>query len=305
MGLHRAVDLLQGQMKMMVKLIGLLLVLVVVAGAAVFFYSDTLVQKGIEKGGETALGVATRVGNVDISLMGGEATMSQLKIANPPGFSAQQFLELGHANMAVSLNSLLSDRVTIPQIAISGIRVNLEQKGDKNNVNPLLERARRLAGEGGKSSDAPSAAPKEDARKFIVTHFSLDDVQVNANLEALGQSTSVNLVLPKIELRNLGEAQGGLTMPELIEKVVQVILETAQRSSGQLSPALARLLSGELRDLQSLQAGVMDRARQQADSLVGDLEEKLRINVSEEDKKMIKEKAGDLLRGFGGRLGGN
>jgi hypothetical protein len=292
-------------MKMLVKLIGLLFVLVLVAGAAVIFYSDTLVQKGIEKGGETAFGVATRVGNVNISMVGGEATMSQMKIANPPGFSAQQFLELGHANMAVSLNSLLSDRVTIPRIAISGIRVNLEQKGDKNNVKPLLERARRLAGEGGKSSGEPSAAPKEDAKKFIITHFSLDDVQVNANLEVFGQKSSLNLVLPKIELRNLGDAQGGLTMPELIEAVVQVILETAQKSSGQLSPALARLLSGELSDLKSLQAGALDRARQEADSLVGDLEERLKINVSEEDKKAIEEKAGDLLRGFGGRLGGN
>ena len=292
-------------MKLVVKLIGLLLLLILVAGAVAIFYSSTLVQKGIEKGGETALGVATRVGNVDISLMGGEATMSQLKIANPPGFSAQQFLELGHANMAVSLNSLLSDTVTIPQVAISGIRVNLEQKGNMNNINPLLERARRLAGEGNKTAGASAPARQTDAKKFIVTHFSLDDVQVNANLEAFGQSTSVNLVLPKIELRNLGDAQGGLTMAELIEQVIQVILETAQKSSGQLSPALARLLSGELSDLQSLQSGVIDRARQEVDRLAGELEKKLPIDVPAAEKKLIEEKAGDLLRGLGGRLGGN
>ncbi len=292
-------------MKLFAKLVALLSVLVLVAGAAVIMYSDTLVQKGIEKGGETALGVATRVGNVDISFMGGEATLNQLTIANPAGFSAQQFLVLGHANMAVSLNSLLSDTVTIPQIAISGIRVNLEQKGDKNNINPLLERARSLAGEGGKTTDDPAPAVKEDAKKFIVTYFSLDDVQVNANLEVLGQNSSLNLVLPKIELRNLGDEQGGLTMPELIEKVVQVILATAQKSSGQLSPALARLLSGELSDLQSLQQGAIDRARKQIDSLTGDLEEKMKINISDENKKVIEEKTGDLLKGLGDRLGGN
>lgn len=292
-------------MKLLVKLIGLVLVLVLVAGAAVVFFGDTLVQKGIEKGGETALGVATRVGSIDISLAGGEATMNQLTIANPPGFSTRQFLELGQANMAVSLNSLLSDTVTVPRVAISGVRVNLEQKGDRNNVNPLLERARSLAGEGDKKTDTSSGADKEGAKKFIITHFSLDDVQVNANLEAFGQNSSLNLVLPKIELRNLGDEQGGLTMPELIEKVVQVILATAQKSSGQLSPALARLLSGELSDLQSLQTGVMDRARRQVDNLTGDLEKKLQINVPEDDKKVIEEKAGDLLKGLGDRLGGN
>ncbi|MBD1399456.1 hypothetical protein [Pelovirga terrestris] len=292
-------------MKMLVKLIGLVLVLFLVAGAAVVYFGDTLVQKGIEKGGETALGVPTRVGNVDLSLTGGEATMNQLTIANPPGFTAQQFLVLGQANMAVSLNSLLSDTVTIPRIAISGIRVNLEQKGERNNVKPLLERARSLAGEGSKTTDVPASASKEGGKKFIVTHFSLDDVQVNANLEAFGQNSSLNLVLPKIELRNLGDEQGGLTMPELIEKVVQVILESAQKSSGQLSPALARLLSGELSDLQSLQSGVIDRARRQVDSLTGDLEERLQLNVPEEDKKMIEERAGNLIKGLSDRLGGN
>jgi hypothetical protein len=292
-------------MNMLAKLIGLVLVLALAAGAVVVFYADTLVEKGIEKGGETALGVQTRVGSIDISLAGGEATMSQLAIANPPGFSAQQFLELGQANIAVSLKSLLSDTVTIPRVVISGIRVNLEQKGGRNNVNPLLERARSLATEGGNAAGAPASANQESGKKFVVTLFSLEDVQVNANLEAFGQNSSLNLVLPKIELRNLGDEQGGLTMPELIEKVVQVILTTAQKSSGQLSPALARLLSGELSDLQSLQTGVIDRARQQVDSLTGDLEERLQITVPEEDKKVIKEKAGDLLKGLGDRLGGN
>ena len=292
-------------MKLFAKLIGLVLVLVLVAGAVVIFYSDTLVKKGIEKGGESALGVATRVGSVNISLIGGEATISQLTIANPAGFSAQQFLELGHANMAVSLNSLLSDTVMIPQVALSGIRVNLEQKGANNNISPLLERARSLAGDDGKPTETSAPASKADAKKFIVKDFSLDDVQVNANLEALGQNSSLNLVLPKIELRNLGDKQGGLTMPELIEKVVQVILATAQESSGQLSPALARLLSGELSDLQSLQTGVMDQVRRQVDSVAGDLEESLQINVPDEDKKAIEEKAGDLLKGLGDRLGGN
>ena len=292
-------------MKLLFKLVGLLLLLIVVAGVGVIFLSDTLVKNGIEKGGETALGVPTRVGDIHLSLLGGEATMTNLNIANPPGFSAAQFLELGHADMALSLNSLLSDKVIIPRIEIRGIRVNLEQRDGRNNVNPLLERARHLAGDKDPSTEPSPARSRDDGKKYVISHFSLDNVQVNANLDVLGQSSSLNLVLPKIELRNLGEEEQGLTMPELIERIVQVILATAQKSSGQLSPALARLLSGELSDLRSLQTGLAGQVQQRADRLVGDLEKKLEIDVSEDDKRVIEEKAGDLLRGLGGRLGGN
>ena len=292
-------------MKLLLKLVGLLLLLVVFAGVGVVFYSDTIVKKGIEKGGETALGMPTRVEDINLSLLGGEATMTNLNIANPAGFAAAQFLELGHADIALSLNSLLSDKVMIPRIEMSGIRVNLEQRDGRNNINPLLERARHRAGDKDRPADSPPGQTRDDGKKFIVSYFSLDNVQVNANLDVLGRSSSLNLVLPKIELRNLGAQEQGLTMPELVEKIVRVILTTAQDSSGQLSPALARLLSGELSDLQSLQTHLAGQTQQQAGRLVGDLEKKLQIDISEENNKVIEEKAGDLLKGLGDRLGGS
>lgn len=292
-------------MKLLIKVVAFLVVLIVIVGAGVFLYSDVIVKKGIEKGGEIAFGVPTRVGEMNLSLLGGEATMQNLTIANPAGFSSQYFLELGHAGMAVSLQSLLGDKVTIPRVELSGIRVNLEQKDGRNNVNPLLKRARDLAGDKERSPESSPAPRRDDGKKFVISYFSLDNVQVNANLDILGQSSSLNLVLPKIELRNLGEEEQGLTMAELVERVVQIILATAQQSSGQLSPALARLLSGELGDLQALQLNLSGQVRQQTDRLLDDLQQKLPLEVSEEDRRVIDDKAGDLIRDLGGRLRGN
>lgn len=292
-------------MKLLLKLGAFLLVLLVIIGVGVFFYSDVIVKKGIEQGGETALGVPTRVEEIDLSLMGGEAIMRNLHIANPPGFSTAQFLELDHAGMTISLQSLLADKVIVPRVEVRGVRVNLEQKNGKNNVNPLLERARRLVADKGRSAESAPPPSRSAGKKFVIAYFSLDKVQVNANLDLFGQSSSLNLVLPKIELHNLGEAEQGLTMPELIEKVVQVILATVQQSSGQLSPALAHLLSGELGDLQSLQTGLTGQLQQQVDSLVEDLGKTLQLDVPEEDRKVIEEKLGDALKGLGGRLRGD
>ena len=293
-------------MKALFKLFIALLIVIVIVVAGAFFYIDSIAKKAIEQGGEMALGVPTNLESVHISLLGGEASLSGLQIANPVGFKAQTFMELGQGEDAISLGSLMGDTVKIPRIKLSNIRVNLEQKGKKNNVDPILTRAKSLSGQKGKPAPQPEA---KEGKKFIIEYFSLEDVQVNASLDLLGKSSSVNLVLPKIELRNLGAEGQGLPMPELIQKVVQAILSAAQESSGKLSPALAKLLAGELGGLDKIQTEVVGQAKAQVEKTVSDLQENIKKQVpstlSPEVDKAVSEKGESVLKGVGNLFGGD
>ena len=293
-------------MKVLFKLLIALLVVVVIVIAGAFFYIDTIAKKAIERGGEMALGVPTQLEAVHISLFGGEASLSGLQIANPAGFKAPTFMELGKGSVAISLGSLLGETIKIPEVKLSHIRVDLEQNGKKNNVDPILARTKSVSGKkGGSSSPKPAA---EGGKKFIIEYFSLDDVQVNARLDFLGQSSSVNLVLPKIELRNLGAKEQGLPMPELVQKIVHAILSVAQESSGSLSPELAKLLSGELKGLEEIPTKVIGQATAQVEKTAQDLQKNLKKQVpsglSPEVDKAIDEKSEKLLKGLNGLLGG-
>jgi len=294
-------------MKVILKLLVVLALIVVVVFAGAFFYVDSIAKKAIEQGGEMALGVPTTLKDIHISLLGGEAEMNGLGISNPSGFSAPVFMELGYGNIAVSLGSLMEDTVKIPQVRLSGIRVNLEQSGKKNNVEPILARTKSLAGQKGSTAAQPAEG---DGKKFIIEYFSLDDVQVNANLELLGQTSKVNLTLPKIELRNLGAEEQGLPMAELVQKVVQAVLSAVQNSSSQLSPALAKLLAGELADLDGIKTEVIGKAKAEVEKKVQEVQQQVQDKIKEvipetpmtEDvNKAVEEKAGSLLKGvFGG-----
>ena len=165
-------------MKALLKLIIGLLVVVVIAVGGAYFYLDSIAKKAVERGGEMALGVPTTLDNIHISLLGGEASLSGLRIANPAGFSAQTFMGLGQGDAAVSLNSLLSDTIVVPRVRLSNIQVNLEQNGQKNNIQPLLARAKSMSGQGQGKKVQP-AASSESGKKFIIEYFSLNDVQVN------------------------------------------------------------------------------------------------------------------------------
>ena len=288
-------------MKILLKLVVVLVVIVALGIAGGAFYADSLVKKGIEQGGEMALGVPTRLDSAKISLFGGEAALNGLTISNPAGFKAQTFMELGQGAVSVSLTSLLGDTVTIPKVTLSHIRVNLEQKGKKNNVDPLLRRAKSLSSskESGKPQPQGSSS---GGKKVIVDYFLLEDVRLNADLDVLGQVSSVELVLPKIELRNLGAKEQGLPIPELIQKVVQAVLSAAQQSSGQLSPALAALLAGELGDLDGIKAQVIGNAKVQVEKQVKELQrqvkEQLPADLPPEIDKKINEQTGGMLKGL-------
>ncbi len=294
-------------MKALFKLFIALLVVVVIVVVGAFFYIDSIAKKAIEQGGEMALGVTTNLESVHISLLGGEASLSGLQIANPVGFKAQTFMELGQGEVAISLGSLMGDTVKIPRVKLSNIRVNLEQSGKKNNIDPILARAKSMGG--GKSASQVSQPAAEGGKKFIIEYFSLEDVQVNASLDLLGHSSSVNLVLPKIELHNLGAEDQGLPLSELVQKIVHAILSVAQESSGKLSPALAKLLAGELKGLDGIQTKVIGQATVQVKKTVSDLQENIKKQVPEnlpsDVDKAIHETGESVLKGVGNLFGGD
>jgi hypothetical protein len=287
-------------MKTLLKLFIALIVIIIIVVTGAFFYVDSITQKAIEQGGEMALGVPTTLKDVHVSIWGGEASLNGLRIANPPGFTAETFMDLGHGDVAVSLGSLLEDTVKVPVIRLRHIRINLEQNDKKNNMEPLLARAKGMSGQQGKPAAQPAT---EEGKKFIVEYFSLDDVQINANLNLLGQTSSVSLVLPKIELRNLGANEQGLPMSELVQKVVQAVLSAAQNSSGKLSPALAKLLAGELSGLENIPTEIVGQAKVQIGKTVEDLRKKVKIPLPDEAGKVVEEKAGELLKGVGNLFG--
>lgn len=299
-------------MKKLFKTVLVLLVLVLVAGGVGYFYLDSLFVKAVERGGEMALGVPTELDQAHISVWGGEATLQGLRIANPTGFDQRLFAALGRGEAAVSVGSLISDTIRVPRVRLSDITINLEQQGKKNNLQPLLARAKSMQGSGTKSSTAPPA--EGSGKKFIVEYFSLENVEVNAALALLDQNSTVSMKLPKIELRNLGAQENGLSMPALVQKVVQAVLAATQNSSAQFSPALARLLKGELGDLDQLQVEVVGQARAQVEGAIKKLQDKmseelptdqLKKNLPADLQQGIDQKTGDLLKKGAGKLFGD
>lgn len=294
-------------MKIIIKLVVAMLVVLVLVVGGLLYYVDAMAKKAIEYGGSEALGVATTLENVNISLLGGTASLKGLDIANPSGFKQKTFLGLGAGEFAVSLGSLTGDTVVIPKVRFTDILVNLEQIQQQNNIEPILSRVKAMSGSSGKAAQ-PAASSGDSGKKFILEYLAIENVKVNAVLELLGQTADVNMVLPKIELRDLGKAKGGLPMPELVRKVVQVILDAVAKSSANLSPDLAKLLKGQLAGLDTVKAEMVGKATAEVDKKVKEVQGQLskqleQVPLPTGTDKAIGEETDKLMKGVKGLLG--
>ena len=119
-------------------------VLVVSGLVVLFVYIDQIASSAIEKGTSYALGVDTDVGFVRIGFLTGTVRTGGLDIANPPGFTNDDFLTVDSSRLEVSLESLRKDTVVVSLLAIDGVEVALEQTaGNKSRAARLLGLSRK------------------------------------------------------------------------------------------------------------------------------------------------------------------
>jgi hypothetical protein len=288
-------------MRGLLKIVGVLAVVIIIAIAGVLFYVDSIAKKAIEYGGSEALGVSTTLADISISLLGGKASLSGLKVANPPGFKTDKFLGMGTGEVAVSLGSLTEQTIVIPDVRLADIEVNLEQSGKSSNLDPLLARARAASGDQASSSGSESAG--SGGKKFIVNRFVIEGVNVNAKLAMLGEAADVKLKLPRIEMKNLGADQGGMPMDELVRTVVTTILDVAKNSSADFSPALAGFLKGNLQGIDTIKSEVVGKATAEVQKVTSEVNKALE-QVPGGAGGAVKEQTEKLLKGVEGMFGG-
>lgn len=294
--------------KRLVLLVVVLAVLVVGAAVAGLFYINDLVKVGVEKGGTYAMGVKTTLGAADIGVFSGKAALSDLKVANPEGFKAEQFLGLGSGAVQVSLQSLREPVVEIPKLEMNVIRVSLEKKDGKTNYKVILDNLSKLSGKGG---DAGTPAPKgeEGQKKFIVRDLVIRDVRVSVDMLDAGLPLGAIVVpIERIELKDIGSQTKGLPLADVAGIIVRAILATAAENGQGIIPTdILGDLQGQLSALGNLSdLGVkleshvgkeLEKAAQQAQDAVKKGVEDAAKGVEEGLKKSVE----DGLKGiFGG-----
>lgn len=228
-----------------------LILLLGIAGGLYWTYRslDHLVASAIRTYGSQITGVPVKVGSVHIDLGDGSATLRDLSIGNPSGFKGSHALALHEISMSIDIHSINSPVIVIKKFTVTDLEVGYEITKDGNNFDVIQSNINRnLAKFGDSKTDADKDKKDTSNQKFILRKVDITGGKVAATSSFL-PDRPINVNLPDIHLRNIGQASNGATPGKISKEILSVI---AKRSAS----AVARARAGDaLRQLKSGDSG--------------------------------------------------
>jgi hypothetical protein len=277
------------------KIAAILVLVLVVALAAVWFYLDSIARKAVEVAGTYALGVPTTLEKANLGVFSGHAGITGLRVADPQGYDAPYFMQLQGASVDLSLGSLTKDTVEVPLLELDGLAIALEKRNGKANYQVILDNLKKL------ESAAPAQQPAKPGKKFIIRKVELKNITAHVDLvPALGSATVLDMQLDPIVLENVGsESNHGVAAEQLMDTLTKAVLlavaHKAGNAVGELGSDLGKGL-GQLSSLASSGVGV-----------VGDVGGKLGnfgVGAAQQVGQGVSEGVNRIGKGIGSLFGG-
>jgi len=212
----------------MKKAITILLVLLLVVGGGVWYFvsfrMDSMIASNIETRASASLGTQVTVGTVITDVKGGKLTISNITIANPPGFKNKNAFSLNGIEAAVDYSSYEFKHVVIdkPDIVI-------EEMGGETNFSRMLAGIEKQGSE-------PESEPATDGKEepiIVIHHFRMNESRGSFESESLDKYS--NLEIDAIELSNIKGTPSEVS--EIIAK--KIINEITKEAAVELLKAKA------------------------------------------------------------------
>jgi uncharacterized protein involved in outer membrane biogenesis len=229
--------------------------LVLVVGVLVVIWSlDSIVKGVIERYGSAATKVAVHIDSVALSILGGSATINDLTVANPAGFSSGDVFHLGSIHVLVDRSTIRSNPLVIDEITVVSPEVHFElnQNGESNvdvirrNLSGANAGAPVSSGSGEPPPTQPATRESANAQRFLIKQLSIQAAQLTIDTSALGGERRV-VKLPDTGEANIGARSGGATGGEVATVVVRALVRdvAATVAAAQVERALEKHIGGE------------------------------------------------------------
>jgi hypothetical protein len=178
----------------MKKVIVVLLVLALVVGGGIWYFVsyrlDSLIETRIEQTGSASFGSRVSVGAVTTNIRDGSLQISNITVANPPGFKTPNAFSLSNIEAAVDYANLDIKRVVIDKPSIV-----IEELGGKTNFEQMLAELEQL------EAEPPPAGTGADEPVIVLRHFRMNESRAAFQSESLDRYTDVEI--DAIELHDI------------------------------------------------------------------------------------------------------
>lgn len=284
----------------MKKLLWILVVLVLVVGAALYISYTQLgdfLESAIERYGSDMTATEVEVDAVEIDIAAGKAAVNGLVIGTPAGFSVDNTFQLDKIALALDTDNLSAERVVVETLEINGPVIWYELGREGSNIAALQKNVDRYLVESGVASssaqDPADTGTDEQTVKLVINDLYFRDASVNVSTTAV-PGKKVSVTIPDLHLRDLGKDGDGITGAELVDKILEALKPEIVKAAGNIDPAeLISMLGDQAGEFTSLlQQGVTADGGKLAEGLRKALEDKLPAEAGQM-QEMLQNGSGD------------
>jgi len=216
------------------KIVAISIVVLLAITLGIAYYSsgkiDAYVKTAIEKYGSESLGTKVSVGEVNISLLQTTATITNLEIANPPGFDDPIAFKAGLIEITLNSKESKLDSVVIDRILLNSPMVFYIKTKQTDNLSRLQDQATRSTKDS-QSSDKPGGS-KDKGReqpRILIKKFDIERANLSYRDTRI-VSTTVNLKLDDIHIVDIDTGKNGAGTQEAVSKIVNAIIPAVKQA---------------------------------------------------------------------------
>ncbi len=218
-----------------------LILLLIIAAAVLYISLNAILRTAIVYSAHQSLGTTVTLQSASLNLASGRLTLTNLSVANPPGYREPTLLTMGSCTIDIQLKSLTGNPIHISAIDVDNVNVALEQKGLDNNLSDVLKHSNS-------SQNSTSNSPGLDIGHLLITNAV---IRLNADQPFTpGSPLGVGAPLKRIEMDHPTSSTGGpIRAADLVGQIVaqlakeiatnpeipQALQQTIGQSSGLIS----------------------------------------------------------------------
>ena len=106
-----------------------LLVIILMVGAVFYFLSGKLIERALEKAGESAVGAKVEIDNLKLNLAELSISLDRLQVTNPND-TWKNLFETSRMSFDMEVAPLARKKIIINDVTIAGIRVGTKRETD-------------------------------------------------------------------------------------------------------------------------------------------------------------------------------
>lgn len=217
-------------MKKLMYALLILLVIIVLALGAAYMFLDDIVKNAANTYGPKVLGAPVSVANVSLKTIKGEFVIGGIKVGNSDKFKSENLISLGKVAVFVDMKSLFSDKIIVKSVEVAKPEITYEMISlTTNNISEFLKNMNANQGKTSASEQkAENSAKASDSssKSVVIKNIDVTDGKIDAVMNVAGNTNSVSVVLPNINMKNVGEEKKQ-NIAQTVVEVVNQVLKTA------------------------------------------------------------------------------